>query len=79
MTTKGSEGDPMEALRAARVVHYYDTRLRETLCGRRGVEHLSTRFARAVTCPACAGLLHERLTPSGGAAPIKHGDATVKA
>ena len=69
----------MEALRAAKVVHYYDPRLRETLCGLRGLEHLSTKSARGVTCPACAGLLHERLTPSAGAAPMRHGDATVKA
>jgi len=69
----------MEALRAASVVHYYDPRLRETLCGLRGVEHLSTRSARGVTCPACAGLLHERLEPSADATPLKQGDATVKA
>jgi hypothetical protein len=54
----------MDALTAATVVHFYDTRLRETLCGLRGFEHRSTKYARGVTCPACVGLLHERPTPA---------------
>jgi hypothetical protein len=59
----------MDALKAVSVVHFYDVRLRETLCGLRGFEHRSTKHARGVTCPACVGLLHERLTPSAAAAP----------
>ncbi len=62
-----------ETENAARVIHFYDTKLRETLCGLRGFEERSTKHARGVTCRACAGLLHERLTsaapaPSGSAA-----------
>ncbi|HYD40913.1 MAG TPA: hypothetical protein VEB43_08780 [Anaeromyxobacter sp.] len=60
-----------ETLNAARVIHYYDTRTRETLCGLRGFEERSTKHARGVTCRACAGLLHQRLTPApspGGSA-----------
>ncbi len=50
----------MEPLSAAVVVHYYDTRLHETLCGLRGFEHRSTKHARGVTCSACVGLLRQR-------------------
>ncbi len=53
----------MEEPVAATLIHFYDVRLRETLCGLRGFEHRSTKHARSVTCPACIGLLHERLTP----------------
>ncbi len=45
------------------LIHFYDVRLRETLCGLRGFEHRSTKYARSVTCPACVGLLHQRLAP----------------
>ena len=38
-------------------------RLRETLCGLRGFEHCS-KHPRGVTCPACAGLLRNRLLPA---------------
>ena len=50
----------METLSAANVVHFYETRLHETLCGLRGFEHRSTKHARGVTCGACVGLLRER-------------------
>lgn len=50
----------METLSATNVVHYYETRLHETLCGLRGFEHRSTKHARGVTCSACVGLLRER-------------------
>lgn len=53
----------MDTLNAAPVVHFYDTHTRETLCGLRGFEERSTKHARGVTCPTCAGLLHERLSP----------------
>jgi len=65
----------MESLKAARVVHFYDTRTRETLCGLRGFEERSTKHARGVTCPACAGLLHERLTPEASRLPESGGTA----
>lgn len=53
----------MDELVPVSVIHFYDVRLRETLCGLRGVEHRSTKHARGVTCPACTGLLHQRLAP----------------
>jgi hypothetical protein len=53
----------MEERVAATLIHFYDVRQRETLCGLRGFEHRSTKHARSVTCPACVGLLHERLAP----------------
>jgi hypothetical protein len=53
----------MDDLVPVSVIHFYDVRLRETLCGLRGFEHRSTKYARGVTCPACAGLLHQRLAP----------------
>lgn len=65
----------MDTLKAASVVHFYDTRRRETLCGLRGFEERSTKHARGVTCPACAGLLHERLTPDASAASDSGGTA----
>lgn len=55
----------MDGLNAVSLIHFYDVRLRETLCGLRGFEHRSTKHARGVTCPACVGLLHERLAPEG--------------
>jgi len=59
----------MDAPKAVRVVHYYDSRLRETLCGLRGFEERSTKHARGVTCAACVGLLHERLSADRSPAP----------
>ncbi len=53
----------MDELAPVSVIHFYDVRSRETLCGLRGFEHRSTKYARGVTCPACVGLLHERLAP----------------
>lgn len=53
----------MDELVPVAVIHFYDVRMRETLCGLRGVEHRSTKHARGVTCPACVGLLHQRLSP----------------
>ena len=51
----------MDDLVPVSVIHFYDVRVRETLCGLRGFEHRSTKYARGVTCPACVGLLHQRL------------------
>ncbi len=48
----------MDDLVPVSVIHFYDVRLRETLCGLRGFEHRSTKHARSVTCSACVGLLH---------------------
>ena len=53
----------MDDLVPVSVIHFYDVRLRETLCGLRGFKHRSTKHARGVTCPACVGLLHQRLAP----------------
>ncbi len=50
----------MNALPAASLVHFYDTRLRVILCGLRAFEHRSTKHAHGVTCPACLGLLGKR-------------------
>ncbi len=65
----------MKGLTAAIPIHFYDARVRETLCGLRGFEHRSTKHARGVTCPACVGLLHDRLTPSAAAPPEGAGGA----
>lgn len=51
----------------AMLIHFYDVRLRETLCGLRGFEHRSTKHPRGVTCPACVGLLRQRLAPEPAA------------
>jgi hypothetical protein len=65
------------------VIHFYDTRLHETLCGLRGFEHRSTKHAHGVTCAKCVGLLGERQrspattnpgTPTGDSA-MAHGQA----
>lgn len=53
----------MDDVAPASLIHFYDVRLRETLCGLRGFEHRSTKHARSVTCGACVGLLHQRLAP----------------
>jgi len=55
----------MNALPAASLVHFYDTRLRAILCGLTGFQHRSTKHAHAVTCPACTGLLGKRPPASG--------------
>lgn len=66
------------------VVHFYDTRLRETLCGLRGFEHRSTKHAHGVTCHRCVGLLRERQRPAAAnpresaaaeVTPVRGGDA----
>lgn len=54
----------MDDLVPVSVIHFYDVRVRETLCGLRGFKHRSTKYARGVTCPACVGLLHPRLAPA---------------
>jgi hypothetical protein len=56
----------MDTLISATVVHFYDTRRGETLCGLRGFEHRSTKHARGVTCHACVGLLQERQRQAAG-------------
>ena len=58
----------MEDLVPVSVIHFYDVRVRETLCGLRGFKHRSTKHARGVTCPACVGLLHARRAGSEPAA-----------
>jgi len=50
----------MDDLVPVSVIHFYDVRLRETLCGLRGFKHRSTKHARSVNCPACVGLLQSR-------------------
>jgi hypothetical protein len=67
----------MDDLVPVSLIHFYDVRLRETLCGLRGLEHRSTKYARNVTCPACVGLLHERIAPS--AVPNPDGGGTSAA
>jgi hypothetical protein len=47
------------------VIHFYDVRTRETLCGLRGFEHRSTKHPHGVTCPACVRLLDQRSAPEG--------------
>ncbi len=60
-------------------VHFYDTRLRETLCGLRGFEQRSTKHAHGVTCAACVGLLRERARSSAvSAAAPAAGIATAR-
>jgi len=53
----------MDTLTPESVIHFYDIRLRETLCGLRGFEHRSTKHAHGVTCAKCVGLLQERQPP----------------
>ncbi len=64
----------MDALTPTSLVHYYDTRLREILCGLRGFEYRSTKHSRNVTCHACLGLLAKRATtaPSTSDASTDH-------
>jgi hypothetical protein len=50
----------MDELVPVILIHFYDIRHRETLCGLRGFAHRSTKRARGVTCPKCVGLLHQR-------------------
>jgi hypothetical protein len=69
----------MAALITASVVHFYDVRSRETLCGLRGFEHRSTKKARGVTCTACVGLLHDRSASSKGTAPEGAGGSPANA
>ncbi len=52
----------MDALTPTSLVHYYDTRLHQILCGLRGFDHRSTKHSRNVTCPSCVGLLGKRPT-----------------
>ncbi len=61
----------MDALTPATLVHFYDTRLHQILCGVRGFDHKSTKHSRSVTCQACVALLGERtgLTGAGADAP----------
>ena len=62
----------MEAQTPVRLIHFFDTRLHQILCGLHGFENRSTKHARGVTCPGCVGLLAERAgtgAPSASAAP----------
>lgn len=67
----------MDDLATAAVIHFYDVSLRETLCGLRGFEHRSTKHSRAVTCKACVGLLHERVTPAAIPNPDDGGNSVA--
>ncbi len=59
----------MDTVTADSVVHFYDTRLRETLCGLRGFEHRSTKHAHGVNCQKCVGLLREGKRPPAASDP----------
>jgi hypothetical protein len=59
----------MDTLTPESVIHFYDTRLHETLCGLRGFEHRSTKHAHGVTCQKCVGLLRERQRPPAATTP----------
>jgi hypothetical protein len=58
----------MDSLTPASLVHFYDTRLHQILCGVRGSEHRSTKHSRSVTCQSCVGLLGRRPSLIGPAA-----------
>jgi hypothetical protein len=70
----------METLTPESVVHFYDTRSRETLCGLRGFEHRSTKHAHGVTCHKCVGLLRERQRSPAAKLPesAAGGEATAR-
>ncbi len=67
----------MDALTPTSLVHYYDTRLREILCGLRGFEYRSTKHSRNVTCQACLGLLAKRETTAPSASDASTGHVAV--
>jgi len=69
----------MDELVRVSVIHFFDVRRRETLCGLRGFEHRSTKHARGVTCPACVGLLHPRLEPEAIPNPDQGGGSSASA
>ena len=69
----------MDDLIPVSVIHFYDVRLRETLCGLRGFEHRSTKYPRGVTCPACVGLLHQRVAPEVVPTPDDGGTSAASA
>jgi len=73
------EGLNMDELVRVSVIHFFDVRRRETLCGLRGFEHRSTKHARGVTCPACVGLLHPRLEPEAIPNPDQGGGSSASA
>lgn len=67
----------MDELVPLNLIHFYDVSLRRTLCGLRGFDHRSTKHARNVTCPACVGLLHQRLAPGAVARPDDGGTSAA--
>jgi hypothetical protein len=69
----------MDDLDAVSLIHFYDVRRRETLCGLRGFEHRSTKHARGVTCKACSGRLRDRLTTAAVPAPDAIGNSVASA
>jgi hypothetical protein len=69
----------MSDLAPAILIHFYDVRVHETLCGLRGFEHRSTKHARGVTCPACVGLLHQRLAADAVPLPDEGGGSAASA
>jgi hypothetical protein len=67
----------MESLKSVRVVHYFDTRTRQILCGLRGFEHPSTKHSRGVTCQACVKLLPAR-SAEGGFVDVAASDSAAQ-
>jgi hypothetical protein len=64
----------MDELTVVSLIHFYDVGLREMLCGLRGFEHRSSKYARNVTCPACVGLLiARRSSQAASSAGSEHG------
>jgi hypothetical protein len=67
----------MDTLTPAALIHFYDTRSHEIVCGVRAFDARSTKHPRQVTCQACVALLGERPSlaaaarsePTAGAAP----------
>ncbi len=59
----------MDELKTTSVVHFFDTQAHRILCGARGPDQRSTKHARGVSCPACAGLMGTRAASSTPARP----------
>jgi hypothetical protein len=67
----------MDALTPATLVHFYDTRLHQILCGVRGFDHRSTKHPHGVTCHTCVKLLGERPTAAAPSEPASPAGQTV--
>jgi len=66
----------MDNLTPVTLVHFYDTRLHQILCGVRWFDHKSMKHSRSVTCHACVALLGERAGLAGQGAEAPAGNAT---